>query len=457
MGQEADEILPKKYYRGDVKRVIKWFYLTLSQEGRIVASEFSSRRTKKLGFFKLLNLLSAVFLTVVLSSVAAVSAFSPDEDLTARAMLLMDARTGRILYQKGADLRLPPASTTKIVTAIVTLESGKKPKERLTVSKAATRVPASKLYLTPGQTISVEDLLYAILLSSANDASMVLAEGIGGSVDQFADLMTKKAHGVGAKNTNFSNPHGLTAPDHYSTAQDLAIIFRYAMRNPTFREIVQTKISSVKSVLPGRKREKTRLISVRNHNLLLWNFDGAIGGKTGYTYAAQKCFVGAVERNGVTLIVSILGSRNLWGDTRRLLQYGFENYDALTILTRLNGTAAPAGLSGLRSERVSAPVVTAQGREQPNGGSEGYVLQVASFREVERAESLLKMFSDRGFDAFVETAALEEGETTYRVRIGPYTEFLEAQKMAEKVLGQSGHRPLILPVQASDAMGDRGS
>ena len=230
----------------------------------------------------------------------------------------MDAATGKILYQKDSELRLPPASTTKVVTAILALESGRKLTESITVSKAATRVPASKLYLRPGQTITIEHLLYGILLSSANDASMVLAEGIAGSVERYTELMTKKAHDIGALNSNFTNPHGLTAPDHYSTARDLAILFRYAMKNPTFREIVQTKISSVSSNSIVRQRTVARRISVRNHNRLLWNFDGAIGGKTGYTYAAQKCFVGAVARNGVTLIVSILGARDQWGDTRKL-------------------------------------------------------------------------------------------------------------------------------------------
>ena len=161
-------------------------------------------------------------------------AFAPDEDLTARAAVLMDAATGKILYQKEPDLRLPPASTTKVMTAILTLESGRSFQETLPVSKEATRVPASKLYLQPGQSLSIQELLYGIMLASANDASMVLAEGIAGSVERFAELMTKKAHDIGATNSNFTNPHGLTAADHYSSAKDLAIIFRYAMKNADF-------------------------------------------------------------------------------------------------------------------------------------------------------------------------------------------------------------------------------
>src|SRR3970282_3005381 len=158
-------------------------------------------------------------------SVSVAWPFSPDEDLTTRAAVLMDVATGKILYQKDSDLRLPPASTTKVMTAILALESGRKLTETLMVSKTATRVPASKLYLRPGQSLTIEELLYAIMLSSANDASMVLAEGVGGSVEHFAELMTKRAHELGATNSHFANPHGRPAGDHFSTRRDLAVLF----------------------------------------------------------------------------------------------------------------------------------------------------------------------------------------------------------------------------------------
>jgi D-alanyl-D-alanine carboxypeptidase len=354
----------------------------------------------------------------------------------------MDASTGKILYQKDADLRLPPASTTKVVTAILALESGRKLTESITVSKAATRVPASKLYLRPGQSLTIEHLLYGILLSSANDASMVLAEGLAGSVERYTELMTKKAQSIGAANSHFTNPHGLTAPDHYSTARDLAIFFRYAMKNPIFRDIVQTKLTSVTSNSIVKKRPVARRISVRNHNRLLWNFDGAIGGKTGYTYAAQKCFVGAVARNGVTLIVSILGARDQWGDTRRLLEYGFDNYQ--TLETQPAGKTSNNGEQvQIRSERISAnPLVPPEANPK---AVDGYLLQIGSFRERDRAESLVKQFSADGFDAFVETVLLAGGQTTYRVRVGPYAELAEAQDIAQEIFQRSGLRALIFP------------
>jgi D-alanyl-D-alanine carboxypeptidase (penicillin-binding protein 5/6) len=374
-------------------------------------------------------------------------------DLTARAALLMDAATGKVLYQKDPDLRLPPASTTKVVTAILALESGRKLGESLTVSKIATRVPASKLYLRPGQTLTIGHLLYGILLSSANDASVVLAEGIAGSVENFTERMTKKAHDIGAVNSHFTNPHGLTAPDHYSTARDLAILFRYAMRNATFSEIVQTKISSVSSNSIVRKRTVARRISVRNHNRLLWNFDGAIGGKTGYTHAAQKCFVGAVVRNGVTLIISILGARDQWGDTRQLLEFGFDNYQTLKAATQPAGKSTTSEQVSIRPERISTIQATPQ-EDSKSNSSDGYLLQVGAFRERERADSLVKQFSAKGFEAFVEKVSLNEGQTTYRVRVGPYGELLEAQEVAKEILDRSGLRALILPAppprEASD-------
>jgi D-alanyl-D-alanine carboxypeptidase (penicillin-binding protein 5/6) len=401
-----------------------------------------------LRFRELISVGLTLAVLIIFTSTDSVWSFSPDEELTARAALLMDAGTGRVLYQKEADLRLPPASTTKIVTAILALESGRKLTESLTVSKEATRVPASKLYLRQGQSVSIEELLYGIMLASANDASVVLAEGVAGSVERFGELMTKKAHDVGATNSHFTNPHGLTAPDHYSTAKDLAVLFRYAMKNPTFREIVQTKFSSVSTTALVRKKVVPRRISVRNHNRLLWGFDGAIGGKTGYTHAAQKCFVGAVQRNGTTLIVSILGARDQWGDTKRLLEYGFDNYDALKAPSLPASRAAPADQPvGVRNDRVPAVVAMSQENHRPRL-TEGYILQVAAFREKDRAESLSRQISEKGFDVFVEQTMVNRNETTYRVRVGPYAELVTAQETAQEILTKSGHRVLILPFQA---------
>jgi D-alanyl-D-alanine carboxypeptidase (penicillin-binding protein 5/6) len=370
----------------------------------------------------------------------------PEEGLSARAALLMDAVTGEVLFQRDPDVELPPASTTKVVTALVVLESGKSLKEMLTVSKTASRVPSSKLYLRPGQKMSIHDLLYGLLLTSANDAGMVLAEGIGGSVEHFAEMMTKKARDIGALNTHFVNPHGLTAPEHYSTVRDLALIFKYALKNPTFREIVLAKASAVSSVPAGRNA-KPRPMMVRSHNRMLWNFSGAIGGKTGYTLAAQKCFVGAAVRNGATVIIAMLGSRDLWGDSTKLLGYGLENYEHLKIASAANGLARNG--EALKQVERSASVLFTPDEQQRLQSPAGYMLQIASFRERDRAESLQKTIVASGVLASVDPAAVPNGEITYRVRVGPYAKLTEAQEAAREIESKSGFRAIILPAGAN--------
>jgi serine-type D-Ala-D-Ala carboxypeptidase (penicillin-binding protein 5/6) len=409
--------------------------VTLSAPGRFI----DLRLRNFISFGRALTVL------LILFTVPSAWSFSPEEELTARAAILVDAASGKVMYQREPDLRLPPASTTKVVTAILTLESGRKLNEMLTVSKAATRVPASKLYLRPGQQLTIEDLLYGIMLSSANDASMVLAEGLGGSVEHFAEVMTKKAREIGATNSHFTNPHGLTAPDHYSTARDLVTIFQYAMKNPIFRTIVQTKISSVRSSTVVRKKVVPRRISVRNHNRLLWNFDGAIGGKTGYTQAAQKCFVGAVKRNGATLLIAILGSRNLWGDTRQLLEYGFDNYESLKSAAQTAGRLEPKPALA-RTQRNGTMNLAPDG-DRTTSPSDGYMLQLGAFRERDRAESLAKQVSQRGFETFLEKITLIKGDVTYRVRVGPYAERMEAEEVADEILHQSGYQAIIVPAE----------
>ena len=328
----------------------------------------------------------------------------------------MNATTGQVLYQRNPDLKLPPASATKVATAIVALENGEL-QDKLRVSKAVAGVPSLRIGLRRGQSMSVQDLLYSALLYSANDASVVLAEGIAGSVADFAVLMTRKAHELGAKNTQFKNPHGLTEPGHFSSARDMALIFTYAMKNPDFRTIVQTKRKTVRLITAGRKK-RVRRIPLRNKNRLLWSFNGAIGGKTGYTRAAKKCFVGAVARNGVTLVVSILGSRALWTDAKRLLDYGFRTQKQKQIQTQI------------QTQRVRS--------------SNGFIIQVASFLGQDQAESLRKKFEKSGYHTYIDKSYPDNGQTTYRVRIGPYAKWIYAQKAARELESRNDVKAIIL-------------
>jgi len=326
------------------------------------------------------------------------------KQLTARAAFLMNAATGAVLFQRKAELGLPPASTTKVVTALVALEH-KQLHDHLPVSRSASEVNSLKLGLRPGQTMSVQDLLYSALLYSANDASVVLAEGIGKSVEGFAEMMTQKARQLGAENSHFKNPHGLTAPGHYSTAKDLALIFNHAMKNPEFRTIVQTKWKKVDLFAAG-KMKRVKTLPLRNKNRLLWNYKGAIGGKTGYTRAARRCFVGAATRNGVTLVVSVLGSRNLWRDTTRLFEYGFQKI-------------------------------------KDTNSSVAFMVQIASFRDEERAKSLRNKIAKGGYKTYVHRFNPHNGDTAYRVRIGPYTQWIQAKKVARTLEHKRGMKPMI--------------
>jgi D-alanyl-D-alanine carboxypeptidase len=201
-----------------------------------------------------------------------------------------------------------------------------------------------------------------------------------------------------------------------------------------------------------RKKIVPRRISVRNHNRLLWDFDGAIGGKTGYTFAAQKCFVGAVQRNGITLIVSILGAHDQWGDTKRLLDYGFDNYETLrTALPQAGKAVSVEPSAGARGER--SPGMMVLPRELRSKPGDSYVLQVASFRERDRAETLARQIRDKGFEPAVEQVSLNGGEVSFRVRVGPFAELSEAQEAAQEILAKSGYRVLILPAQGARESG----
>src|SRR5919108_2131607 len=248
------------------------------------------------------------------------SSASADPNPSAAAALIMDAATGGILYEKNAHSPLPMASTTKVMTGLLGVER-LRPHEIIQVSAFAASMSPSKLYLRPGELMRADDLLQAILLKSANDASAALAEKISGSEVAFARLMTRRARELGAQNTHFENASGLPMDGHYSTVYDLAILLRYAMQRPDFAEVMQMKTASIESLL-GRSW------TIRNHNRLLWTFPGALGGKTGWTRASRHCYVGMVEHGGRTLIVSVLASSRLWSDVTELLIYGFSSTGA---------------------------------------------------------------------------------------------------------------------------------
>ena len=273
------------------------------------------------------NILCAVILILVLLfsliSVSAAAASDGAISVSAKAATLYQPDTKRFVFTKNSKKRLSMASTTKIMTALVATENLSSLDEAVVIDASAAKTEGSSAYLKQGEVVTAEELLYALLLQSANDAAVALAVHISGSVEQFARLMNERAEKMGLVDTHFANPHGLDAEEHYTTAEDLAIMAAEALENETVAAIAST----YKKTLVNDERQRTYV----NHNKLLYLYDGAIGVKTGYTDKSGRCLVGAAERGGVRLISVTLDAPCDWDDHKRLLDYGFERFNSLTL------------------------------------------------------------------------------------------------------------------------------
>lgn len=245
-------------------------------------------------------------------------------EVSAQSAVLIEAESGRLVLAKNEDIRLPIASTTKIMTAITALELAS-PDTQIPIAAEAVGIEGSSIYLTQNETLTLEQLLYALLLESANDAATAIAIGLCGSVDAFALQMNHIAEKLELKNTHFVNPHGLDAEAHYSSAYDLATLTQYAMKNKLFKAIVSTR----KATIPHNELENGRLLV--NHNKLLRLYDGCIGVKTGYTKRSGRCLVSAAQRDGVELIAVTLNAPNDWNDHTKMLDYGFSRYCSVLV------------------------------------------------------------------------------------------------------------------------------
>ena len=251
-------------------------------------------------------------------------------ELYALSAVLMDGESGRVLYEKDGERPLANASTTKVLTCIVALENSPGD-DYVQVSQNAASQPEVKLGLQKGEQYYLEDLLYSLMLKSHNDTAVAIAEHCGGSVEGFARMLNRKAKQIGCKDTYFITPNGLDAEDengkHHTTAKDLALIMRYAVKNETFLHIAQTRDYTF-SEITGK-----RTFSVHNANAFLDMRDGVLAGKTGYTSQAGYCYVCAWEKEGKTFIVSLLGcgwpnhKTYKWSDTEKLLDFGDYNYE----------------------------------------------------------------------------------------------------------------------------------
>jgi len=273
-------------------------------------------------------------------------------DVEAKSAILMDFETGRVLWEKNSREPMAMASTTKIMTAIIALEHGDMT-ETATVSAKAASAPKVKMGLSTGEKISMQTLMQALMMQSSNDAAVVIAEHIAGSVEAFCEMMTAKAREIGAMDTVFRTPSGLDKDDHHSTAYDLALITRYALSNEAFVNLINTRSATGTSSL--------RTYNIINKNRLLNEFSGANGVKTGFTNKAGYCFVGSAERDGMKLISVVLasgwgqkGSEQKWVDTKRVLNYGFGEFEFEQIID-IN-----VGAGEITVERSRTDVMTAR-------------------------------------------------------------------------------------------------
>jgi D-alanyl-D-alanine carboxypeptidase (penicillin-binding protein 5/6) len=266
-------------------------------------------------------------LIIALTAVPLSWAEPPVLETTAESAVLMDPVTGNILFEKNPDKKLPPASVTKVMTLLVALEALEKGKVKLTdqvvTSENAWKMGGSQIYLEPGETMSLETMLISIAVGSANDACVAVAEHIAGSLEGYVQMMNKKAKELGCKNTNFVNDYGLPAEGHYTSARDLAIMMREALKYPLFQ-----KLTSIKHYdLRGGK------FVLHNTNKLLWWYKGVDGGKTGWTTEAKYCLASTAEREGLRLIAVVMASpepKSHFRESMKLYNYGFAQFEAVS-------------------------------------------------------------------------------------------------------------------------------
>lgn len=264
-----------------------------------------------------------VFVLSLSFSVDEIVAKSPS--VSAKGAVLIDVNSGRILYEKNPNQQMKIASLTKIMTAIVAIENGNL-EDMVTTSDNAFGVEGSSIYLKKGEQLSLENMLYGLMLRSGNDAATAIAEHIGGSIEGFVYLMNEKAMYLGLTNTHFANPHGLDHEQHYSSPRDMAVLTAYALKNPTFKKIVSIKVKS--APMEGQTWNRKWY----NKNKMLFKYEWADGVKTGYTRAAKRCLASSATKNGIQLAAITLNANDDWNDHIRMLEYGFNNYKQVELM-----------------------------------------------------------------------------------------------------------------------------
>ncbi|WP_127588221.1 D-alanyl-D-alanine carboxypeptidase family protein [Paenibacillus koleovorans] len=310
--------------------------------------------------------------TAVLGNVAAAPAYKSvagGVSTAAEAAALIDVQSGRMLYAKAGDKRMRIASLTKIMTAIVAIERGNL-SDIVVVSGNAAGKEGSTLYLKQGEEMSLHNMLYGLMLRSGNDAATAIAEHVGGSVEGFAYMMNETAELIGMTGTHFDNPSGLDSETHFSTANDMARLTAYALRNPAFQDIVKTKVKTAPN--PNEPWD----YKWSNKNKMLSLFDGADGVKTGYTKLAKRCLVSSATRDGQQLAVVTLNDGEDWADHSKLLNYGFNTYPLADIVNKgdtVEGTTIAVGGSFKYPLLQTETGTVRRSAELLQPGSPGYV------------------------------------------------------------------------------------
>lgn len=260
------------------------------------------------------------FISILIILSLIIPALADDTEISAHSAILICADTGDVIFEKNPDERMHIASITKIMTAILVIENCADLDRSVKIEPEYCNIEGSSMYLEAGKSYTVRDLLLGMMLASGNDAAAALACFVSGSTEKFAELMNEKASELGMESSSFKNPHGLDEEGHYSTARDMALLMSYCMKNADFREI-----SACKSADIGE-------LTFINHNKLLWNCEGCIGGKTGYTETAGRTLVSCAKRGEMTLVCVTLGAPDDWNDHRKLYDDGFRNYKETSFL-----------------------------------------------------------------------------------------------------------------------------
>ena len=317
-------------------------------------------------------------IALIFASVPCLAIDGAEPKVSAKSAILIDFAERNILYEKNAHERMPMASTTKIVTALVVCEA-LDPDATVKIPCEAVGIEGSSIYLCENEILTVEQLLYALLLESANDAAVALAIAASGSVSEFAKKCNEKAISLGLRNTNFKNPHGLYDEEHYTTAYDLAILSAEALKNELLCKIFSAKTAKIPLGATADEPFGIGTRVLKNHNKMLSLYEGAIGMKTGFTKKSGRCLVSAAEKNGLTLIAVTLSAPDDWQDHTKMLDYGFERYEYKTLYDA-GGFVYEFPLSNAEFDQAAAVNLTPIKVLIPKGESNVTVSVEAHFR-----------------------------------------------------------------------------